>query len=558
MKNLRKMIGIIMAALLILSLAACGTDKPAGISDTNSASESTGTGMISQETEVDSQNIEIKSEDAEPENTGAVSGWQTKLEGIDVTAWQYNASDNVYWQIGISYCSDPADETYETLGIFVPGAYFNGSKNADGTYTCVLNTQASVNGYTAETAPILFPVNTPGHKAQDAPTGYAKGCTSYTDEGFVYVVAGCRGKDAGIPSGVTDLKAAIRYIRYASDTLPGSTDRIVVFGMSGGGSQCAVLGSSGDSDLYFPYLQAIGAAGTSDAVAAVMSWCPITSFDSADMAYEWNMGTTRSGLSEQEQDISDALAAAYAEYVNDMGFIDGGGDSLILEASEDGIFQAGSYYDYLLGVIETSLENFLLDEGYSGKAAAAYIDSLNTDELWVRYDEDTGEVVVLSLSGFAKACKHATKPIAAFDKLDEGGHELFNTGDGSLTHFDSVLYEIVKGTAYEQEMAEDLEKTDILGNDMAYRLHMFSPLYYLMPASEGSGSSNVASYWRIRTGIGQTDTALTTEVNLALALESYGAEVDFETVWDQGHTQAERSGKGTENFIEWVNSLWAE
>ncbi len=87
---------------------------------------------------------------------------------------------------------------------------------------------------------------------------------------------------------------------------------------------------------------------------------------------------------------------------------------------------------------------------------------------------------------------------------------------------------------------------------------LFSPLYYLMPASEGSGSSNVASYWRIRTGIGQTDTALTTEVNLALALESYGAEVDFETVWDQGHTQAERSGKGTENFIDWVNSLWTE
>nr|MCR4752618.1 tannase [Eubacterium sp.] len=152
---------------------------------------------------------------------------------------------------------------------------------------------------------------------------------------------------------------------------------------------------------------------------------------------------------------------------------------------------------------------------------------------------------------------HATKPIAAFDKLDEGGHELFNTGDGAKTHFDSVLYELVKGTAYEKEMSEDLEKTDALENDMTYRLYMFSPLYYLMPANEGYERSSVASYWRIRTGIEQTDTALTTEINLALALEAYGAEVDFETVWDQGHTQAERTGKGTENLIAWINSLWS-
>lgn len=62
----------------------------------------------------------------------------------------------------------------------------------------------------------------------------------------------------------------------------------------------------------------------------------------------------------------------------------------------------------------------------------------------------------------------------------------------------------------------------------------------------------VASHWRIRTGIHQGDTALTTEVNLALALESYGVEVDFETVWGQAHVQAERTGSSTENFIAWV------
>ena len=85
---------------------------------------------------------------------------------------------------------------------------------------------------------------------------------------------------------------------------------------------------------------------------------------------------------------------------------------------------------------------------------------------------------------------------------------------------------------------------------------MYTPLYYLLESQEGYGTSTVAKYWRIRTGINQGDTSLTTEVNLALALEYYdGVEsVDFETVWGQGHTEAERTGDSTSNFIEWVNS----
>ena len=93
---------------------------------------------------------------------------------IDMTKWQYNASDNVYWQVGIQYCTNPADPAYESLGIFVPGAYFDAVSNGDGTYTCAVSETGVVGTYTASTAPILFPVNTPGHKAQSAPTGYSK------------------------------------------------------------------------------------------------------------------------------------------------------------------------------------------------------------------------------------------------------------------------------------------------------------------------------------------------------------------------------------------------
>ena len=59
--------------------------------------------------------------------------------------------------------------------------------------------------------------------------------------------------------------------------------------------------------------------------------------------------------------------------------------------------------------------------------------------------------------------------------------------------------------------------------------------------------------FRSCTGIAQSDTALTTEVNLALVLKNYGADVDFATIWGEGHTMAESTGDSTTNFIEWVN-----
>lgn len=83
---------------------------------------------------------------------------------------------------------------------------------------------------------------------------------------------------------------------------------------------------------------------------------------------------------------------------------------------------------------------------------------------------------------------------------------------------------------------------------------MYNPMYYLSDYYEGYQTSNAARFWRIRTGINQGDTSLTTEVNLALALENYGGrDVDFETIWGQGHTMAERTGDSSENFISWVN-----
>lgn len=537
-----------------------------------------------------------------------VSDREEALAKIDNTKWNYNAEDNVYWQVGIQYCANPVDLTYETLGIFVPAEYMNATDNGDGTFTCELNLDGKVGDYTAETAPIVIPVETPGYMAMEAPTDYVSGVKSYTDAGFIYVNAGCRGRNEGAPAAITDLKAAVRYLRYNGDNMAGSMDRIFTFGMSGGGAQSALMGATGNSDLYTPYLNAIGAVeGFSDAVAGSMCWCPITNLDYADEAYEWNMGITRTDLSDDMQELSDNMAKAFAEYINELGLKDEEGNILTLSESENGIYQSGSYYEYIKSEIERSLNNFLSDTtfpyttggsntGFGGgmrdiagdvnegnmqglnefeaadginresvkstaqesktyATAEEYIDDLNKDIQWVNYDSQSNTATITSVEDFVTVCKNASKSIGAFDDLNaaQGENTLFGYGDGSGAHFDSIMAELLKDTEYGAAYAADLSKTDSQGNTVDYRVNMYNPMYFIEDYYDGYGSADVAKYWRIRTGINQGDTALSTEINLALALESYGADVDFETVWGEGHTMAERTGNSTDNFIQWVN-----
>ena len=570
---------------------------------------------------------------------------EVSLPKIDMTKWQYEAADDVYWQTGLSYAAIPADSSYETMGIFVPGAYFTGTENGDGTFTCSVNESGAAGQYTAATAPLILPVNTPGYSAMSAPTGY--GCSmgygsiaDYTSAGMIVIFAGARGRDAGAPAGVTDFKAAIRYTRYNADLLPGDMDSIFSLGMSGGGAQSALIGASGNSALYDPYLEAIGAVMTeSDAVKGSMCWCPITNLDIADEAYEWNMGNTRSSLSEEDQAYSDGMAQAFASYINQLGLVDEEGSVLTLTESEEGIYQSGSYYEYVRHVIETSLEHFLSDtdfpctvssgSGFGGRmggrggqrpdfangekpdfaggelpeggfggmggpdglnaeqggtssyaemdgiartetASAAlslsgtyetrqdYIDALNANGAWVAWDEETNTVTITSIAAFTQALKNASKGIAAFDQLDAGQGEntLFGYGDGKGAHFDAILAGLAAGSEYEEAFTADLAREDALGNTVDVRVSMYNPMYYLSPAYDGYQTSQPASCWRIRTGITQGDTALCTEIDLALAAAAYSEEtiVDFETVWGQGHTEAERTGSATENFIAWVNA----
>ena len=562
--------------------------------------------------------------------------------------WSYDSDNNVYYQIGVDYVQNVVSSDYQSFGIYVPGEYLDCTQNGD-KYSCKIDDSAEVNGYTASTAPIVMPVNTPGYSAQSAPTSYSyKTASSYLEKGIIYLYAGCRGRSSNMgaggthlsgmsdsgdntgapsggpsdgekpsgsppsgeapsgdnapsgempsggpsndsnsessdssseidfetsaPYGVADLKAAIRYIRYNSDLIPGDKNEIYAFGHSGGGAQSAILGASGDSELYIPYLEEMGAAmkyddGTaiSDAISGVNAWCPITELQIADAAYEWNMGQFASTNTRADgtwtKALSADLAKAYAKYINNAGFkLDG--ESLTLESSSDGYYLSGSYYDYIISVIERSLNNYLADNYSDNNSRASYVASLGD---WVSYDSTTNKATVKSLAGFVKSQKSATKSVGAFDDLNRGQaeNEVFGDTDNNALHFDTIMSELLNTNDYSSysdydasvatEYKNDISKTDSEGNDAAKRVSIYTPTDYIL----GKNNSTPATHWRIRTGITQGDTALTTEANLALALNmnSNVKDVDFETVWAQGHTQAERTGNATTNFIEWIESL---
>ncbi len=612
---------------------------------------------------------------------------------LDMSAWNLDEANGVWWQVGVAYCTNPATTDYETLGIYVPQAYMTGTANADGaTYTCALNTAGQQGSYSCATAPIVIPVNTAGYSAQPAPTSYSyDSLASYIEAGLVYVYPGCRGRAngyaadgslefaGGAPWGVTDLKAAVRFLRANRENVPGDVAEVFTFGHSGGGAQSALMGATGDAEAFRPYLESIGAAmqdadgnDVSDAISGAMCWCPITCLDEADAAYEWMMGQFATESTREEGTwtaaLSGDLARSYADYVNQAGFVGEDGAALRLEESDEGVCLAGSYYDLLLSLVNRSLNNFLADTefpytpsgqtmadgGFGGglggdapadgaaggqggpgdgatpadggaptagatpadggagaqgapadgqapgdapsagmpdgqggpgdqagdaaesvtyETASDYIASLNADQKWVAYDESSNTATVCDLGAFVRTCKPATKTVGAFDspQRSQAENDLFGTAEQDAAHFDATLAGLLSAHANEyaalagwdaslpQAYADDLALADDEGAGTSQRVATYNPLSYLLDSYSLAGASQVAPHWRIRTGIAQGDTALTCEMNLAAALRADASveDVDFETVWGQGHTTAERTGSSDENFIAWVGECLA-
>ena len=327
--------------------------------------------------------------------TGSVCLAESSSTSLDLAAaldsgayaWEKSEDGGYYSLKNVVYVANPVtavpvtqfpggpvvSDTYEYMHIYVPAAYFEAGE---------------VNGYTRETAPVVFENNCSGWNSSAARDANEE----YLAAGFVFISCGARSRDAYVtsedgttisygkaPTAVVDLKAAIRFLRLNREALYGDTEKIISIGMSGGGQMSALLGASGDMAEYYPALYEIGAAGIeknadgtytstiSDAVYAMQAYCPITDIANADLAYSWmrydshENDPARFAYTPFQLALDEVEAQAFCAYINSLNLKTKEGNALAFLQKEDGTFETrgdSSYYQQMLQNITDALNAF--------------------------------------------------------------------------------------------------------------------------------------------------------------------------------------------------------
>ena len=303
--------------------------------------------------------------------------------------WTWDETYGCWCLEDVLYTPRAAVPKFQRLSIFAPA----GCMNPDGTPTGA-----------GRKAPVVFENNAAGyvempHTWLGGPRNYAE---QYLAHGLIYVTCGCRGRNsrgadgraAGkAPVTLTDLKTAIRFLRHNRAALPGDYDRIISVGWSAGGAMSSLLGVTGDSPRYDPWLEASGAfMDESDAVYAAQIYCPIIDLEHADMAYEWCFVADKTcedspagpaeTLKPFQEALSIQLAAQYADYVNGLRLRHPQtGEPLTLDRGG----RSGSFYRYMMDCLDASAADFLsrLESGRLPRreSAEAYLCGRYTEQV---------------------------------------------------------------------------------------------------------------------------------------------------------------------------------
>jgi hypothetical protein len=432
---------------------------------------------------------------------------------------------------------------YETMNIYVPS---NAKKDS----------------------PIILQVSNSGWMPSKVPNLIANGATYVSTSnqtgaafkaGYIVVAAGTRSRSlmdvngayvGHAPAVVVDTKAAIRYLRYNDAAMPGTTDRILITGTSGGGGLSVAISASGNSPDYYPYLAAIGAAGVTydaqsgtyssnlnDDVFGTVAYCPITDLNHADAAYEWMYNSTRAELgtySAEQMAASAWLKEDYVPYFNRLGLRDENGKRL----------PADHLASAITAIVEKEIEEAYVEVGPTQMAAdinaLAYKDSS-----WYSIDANGKATLDLDKYLYFVVQNKALKTPPAFDnyktvlpgQMNESNlagtmaQEYSNFAEWSWNH------NAVPGDGIGSEdtglLWRDYIQTDA-GEAVVKQMDMVNPMPYLVSNTDGDS----APYWYYRHGMIDRDTSFAVEVAMYYAvLHSYGVQnANFELAWLKPHS----------------------
>lgn len=527
--KLNNKLKLILFSLILSSLAIANNninENKLTIQENKEKPQTTSTNR-NQKKLVTAEEIVNKTENGYDLNFDINKNYTIKTTEVNGKPISYRAYENIV------YVNNPIDFQYQTINIYIPEEYF---KNK------------SIEKYNEKTAPIFFPNSVGGYMpgAASIPgldkNGNPDASLVALSKGYVVASAGARGRTlknengnftGKAPAAIVDLKAAVRYLKYNDKKMPGRADRIISNGTSAGGALSALLGATGNSKDYEPYLKELGAATGTDDIFAVSAYCPITNLDHANEAYEWTFNgindykkikvsmldynvqrTEIAGkLTEEEIKRSDELKKLFPMYVNSLNLRDKNGKKLTLNKNGNGSFK-------------NLIKKYYIDS--ANKALKNGEDLSQFSFLNIK----NNKVIDLNFEEYIKYMGRMKVP-GAFDNVDlsTGENNLFGDFNTDNKHFTKYAYE---NTIVNGEMAnENIVK-------------MMNPMEYL-----GKNGVKVAQNWRIRHGAIDKDTALAIPAILSIKLENLGKNVDFTSPWGVSHS----GDYNLEELFEWANNL---
>lgn len=478
--------------------------------------------------------------------------YEVKTVVVDDRSVTFRAFEDIW------YCMNPVSDV-QKLNIYVPEGYYHGE---------------SINGYTLDTAPIFVPNTVGGYMQASAMqvgvNRFKKANSAFEAllHGYVVMSAGIRGRNTGMvskeffvgsegksentdtkmvgraPALVVDMKAAIRYLRYNKDVIPGDVEKIITSGTSAGGALSALVGATGNVKDYEPYLRAIGAADEKDDIFAANCYCPIHNLENADMAYEWLFGKedefhmmkferTAEGvkrvpfegkLSDEQMVISKELKDAFCGYVNSLGLKDEIGNDLVLDSNGD-----GSFKEYVMSYVKKSATKEKKTHHSENKLSYLAVKGSAIDvQDYLEFNGDSA--VGIDCDGFVEKITRM-KAVPAFDDLT--GHSPENEVFGD---------EVVMARHF-TEIGKKYSKAEIEMADPQI-IKLMNPIDYI-------GVCDTTKNWRIRHGVFDRDTSLAIPVILATLLKNKGFNVDFALPWGLPHS----GDYDLEEVFEWIDSL---